>query len=127
MSNPTDLSPSERRLAARRALDDLRDDRDDHALVRVRCGRSHHVATVFDTAAGAVYESLIGPHAHGRRDYIDEAHHADRRHIRFVDLLDGDRYTDDVLSAHCECGDHELSRARLRKAVDTHERTIQLG
>ncbi|MFD7845846.1 hypothetical protein ACFV4K_23250 [Nocardia sp. NPDC059764] len=126
MSDPTDLSPSQRQLAARRALDDLGRDRDDHALVRVRCGRSHHVATVFDTAAGAVYESSIGPHAHGRRDYIDEAHDADRHGAHYIDLLDGDRYVDDLLPAHCECGDHELSRTQLRRAVDSHQRTIQL-
>ncbi|MFJ9363616.1 hypothetical protein ACIRRA_04250 [Nocardia sp. NPDC101769] len=126
MSNPTNLSPSDRKLAARRALDDLGHDRDDHALVRVRCGRSHHVATVFDTAAGAVYESLIGPHAHGRRDYIDEAHRTDRHRIHYVDLLDGDRNTDDTLPAHCECGGYELSRIQLRHAIDTHQRTIQL-
>ncbi|MGW3543105.1 hypothetical protein ACWDNI_21565 [Nocardia niigatensis] len=127
MSNPTNLSPSERQLAARRALDDLGRDRDDHALVRVRCGRSHHVATVFDTAAGAVYETQIGPHAHGRRDYVDETHHADRRHSHYVDLLEGDRYTDDLLPAHCECGNHALSRTQMRHAIDTHERTVQLA
>lgn len=127
MLNPAELSPSERQLAARRALDDLGPDRDDHTLVRVRCGRSHHVAAVFDTAAGAVYESAIGHHAHGRRDYIDEAHRADRRHIQYVDLLDGDRYTDDLLPAHCECGGHELSRRQLRDAIDTHQRTIHLS
>lgn len=127
MSNPIDLSPSERQLIARRALGDIAPNRDKYALVRVRCGRSHRIATVFDTAAGVVYESPIGPHAHGRRDYIDSAHRGDRRRIHYVDLLDGDRYASDLIPAHCECGDHELSRTQLRQAIDSHQRTIQLS
>ena len=126
MDNRTDLSPSQRRHTARRALDELGHQRNEHVLLSVRCGRSHHVATVFDTTAGPVYQATFGPHAHGRRDFIDEAHHADRNDIRYVDLLDGDRYTEDRLPAGCECGSHELSRAQLRHAIHTHQRTIQL-
>lgn len=126
MSDPADLAPAERQLAARQAVDDLGHDRDDHALLRVRCGRSHHVAAVFDTAIGQVYESLVGPHAHGRRDFIDEAHHGSRHGSRFVDLLDGDGLTDDLVPASCECGTHELPRTQLRQAIDAHQRTIQL-
>jgi hypothetical protein len=44
---------------------------DDQPLVRVRCGHSHYVAAVFDTAIGPVFESLVGPRAHGDRDFVD--------------------------------------------------------
>ncbi|WP_228000265.1 hypothetical protein [Nocardia australiensis] len=126
MSNLADLSPAERQLAARRAVDDLGQGRDDHAVLRVRCGRSHHVATVFDTTVGAVYESSVGPHAHGHRDFVDEPHHASRTGTRFADLLDGDRFTDDLVPAHCECGSYELSRTDMRRAIDADQHTIQL-
>lgn len=124
MSPTTDLNPRQR--AARRALDDLGSSRDDHTLLRVRCGRSHHVATVFGTAAGAVFESRVGSHAHGRRDFTDEAHHTARHGTCFVDLLNGDPYTEDLVPAACECGSWELSRTRLQKAIDTHQRTLRL-
>ncbi|MFX0577875.1 hypothetical protein [Nocardia nepalensis] len=127
MTHPTDLSPAERQRRARHAVDELGRDRGEHTVVRVRCGRSHHVATVFDTALGAVYVSSIGPHAHGRRDFSDEAHHTSRHGTTYADLLDGDPFTEDALPAHCECGTHELSRAELRRAVDTHQRTVQLS
>lgn len=126
MNHPADLSPDHRHLAARHALDTLEPDCDDHALLRVRCGRNHHVATVFDTSAGAVYESWVGPHAHGRRDFIDEPHHTRRHGTRYVDLLDADRFTDDLVPASCECGQHELSRTGMRRAIRAHQHTIQL-
>lgn len=124
MHYATDLGSDQRQLVAQRALDDR--DRDVPALLRVRCGRSHHVATVFDTAAGAVYESWVGTHAHGRRDFIDEAHHAPRHGTRYVDLLDAGQEIDDVVPAGCECGSHGLSRTEMRQAIDAHRRTIQL-
>ncbi|MEV5837582.1 hypothetical protein [Nocardia sp. NPDC052112] len=75
---------------------------------------------------GEVYESSVGPHAHGQRDYIDEAHHANRHGTRYTDTLRGDRFSDDLVPAYCECGMHELSRTELRHAIDAHRRTIQL-
>ncbi|WP_067884810.1 hypothetical protein [Nocardia vaccinii] len=124
MNQPTDLGPDQRQLLVRRALDDR--DHDVHVLLRVRCGRGHHVATVFGTVAGAVYESWVGMHAHGRRDFVDEAHHAPRKRTRYVDLLDAGRVTDDVVPAGCECGGHGLSRAEMRGAIDAHTHTLQL-
>ncbi|MFQ6328637.1 hypothetical protein ACLMAL_21180 [Nocardia sp. CWNU-33] len=126
MSSLSDLSPTERQLVAGKAVDDLGSDRDDHILLQVRCGRSHHVATVFDTALGAVYESLVAPHAHGQRDFIDEAHHAGRHGTRYTDILRGDRFSDDLVPANCECGMHELSRTELGHAIDAHRHMIQL-
>ena len=116
MERHIDQSPTERQDIARQALDDLGKERDERALVRVRCGRSHHVAAVFDTAAGPVFEALLGPHAHGDRDFIDTGHHGSLHGTRFVDLLDGDDLAEDSVPARCECGTHELSRTELQRA-----------
>ena len=50
----TNPSPAERRHAAQTALQALSTQRDEHLLCSVRCTRSHHVAAVYDTAAGPV-------------------------------------------------------------------------
>ena len=126
MSRQVDLSPTEREVVARHALDDLGNGRDDHALLRVRCGRSHHVAAVFDTSAGPVFESLLGPHAHGDRDFIDTAHHGSVHGTRYVDILEAGHFTDDLVPARCECGIYELSRTEMQRAIKAHQRTILL-
>lgn len=126
MSSQVDSTPTERQDVAHRALDALGSDRNDHALLRVRCGRSHHVASVFDTPVGQVFETLVGPHAHGDRDFIDTAHHGNRRGSHYVDLLEGGRFVDDMVPAHCECGSYELSRAEMQRAIKAHEQTMQL-
>ncbi|WP_155981357.1 hypothetical protein [Nocardia sp. BMG111209] len=82
MNNRTDLGTAERQQAAARALDALGRSRGEHVLLRVRCGRGHHVAAVIATPAGVVFESRIGGHAHGRRDFVDEAHHLDKSGVR---------------------------------------------
>lgn len=119
--------PTARQAAAGDALDDLGDERDKRALLRVRCRRSHHVAAVFDTPAGAVFESLVGPHAHGDRDFVDTAHHGSRKGTRYVDVLDGGGFADDLIPATCECGTHELSRKELQNAIKENRRTILLS
>jgi hypothetical protein len=127
MSRHVDPSPTERKVVARHALDELGNERDDHALLRVRCGRSHHFAAVFDTSAGPVFESLVGPHAHGDRDFVDTAHHANRHGTRYVDLLEAGRFADDLVPAYCECGAHELSRTEMQRAMKAHQHTILLS
>ncbi|RDI51131.1 hypothetical protein [Nocardia mexicana] len=127
MTSTAGLDPTWRRRAAQRALDDLGQRRNSHILLRVRCGRNHHVATVFDTIAGPVYESTIGPHAHGHRDFVDEPHHAHHHGTRHVDFLDAELLTTEPLPAACECGNHELSRPELQQAIDTQRRTVPLA
>ncbi|MBI3214466.1 MAG: hypothetical protein HYZ38_11635 [Mycobacterium sp.] len=127
MSQHVDLSPTERAAVAMRAIDDLGDERDDRALLRLRCGRSHHVGAVFDTAIGAVFESRVGPHAHGDRDFIDVAHQGGRHGTRFADLLQAGPMTSDIVPAGCECGTHELSRKEMQKAIAAHRRNIILS
>lgn len=118
------LSPSQRRHVAVEAIDSLGASRRDHVLLRVRCSASHHVATVYETEPGAVFVSLVGPRAHGNRDFLDLAHKARGHGTEYVDLLDGDRHADDLLPAHCECGAHSLSRRELRQAIDSARRTL---
>ncbi|GGN93805.1 hypothetical protein [Nocardia rhizosphaerihabitans] len=126
MNTEDTASPSERHRVARRAVDELGTERDSHVLLRVRCGRSHHVAAVYDTAAGAVYESVVGPHAHGRRDFVDEPHHRATHGTRYIDLLNGGPLTDDQLPASCECGSFHVSRTEVRRAMDEGKHTLQL-
>lgn len=126
MSSRTNLSPTEREAVARRALDELGKDRGDRVLLRVRCARSHHVAAVFDTSVGPVFESVLGPHAHGDQDFVDTSHHGTHKGTGYADLLEAGRFTDDLVLAGCECGTHELSRAEIQRAIESNERTMQL-
>ena len=112
---------------ARHVLDDLGNERDDHALVRVRCGRSHHVAAVFDTAVGPVFESLVGPTCTWRPRFCRYGASRDLHGTRYIDLLDAGRFADDLVPARCECGTHELSRAEMQRAIKAHQHTILLS
>ncbi|MFE3986947.1 hypothetical protein ACFYUD_35760 [Nocardia tengchongensis] len=125
MANVSELPAPERRRLAQHTLDSLTD-RAGHTLTRVRCGCGHHVAAVFDTPAGPVYQAATGARAHGSRDFVDAAHGAHGHGTRFADLLAGDGFVDDALPASCECGPHTLSRVRLQQAVTNHEHKIQL-
>lgn len=120
------LSGSQRRALAERALAALGADRHNHVLVRVRCLRNHHVATVYGTGAGAVVLTRVGPHAHGSRDFVDLAHHGQRAGTELVDLLGGGAFTEDRLPAGCECGARTLSRTELCRAIATYRRVIQV-
>lgn len=125
MTENSNLSAPEQRRIAEQALDALAQPTE-QVLLQVRCGRGHHVATVFDTSAGAVYRSVVGPHAHGDRDFVDTGHGAHDRGTRYVDLLAAAPIVDDGLPASCECGPHTLSRERLRQAITHDEHTLQL-
>lgn len=125
MDEMSKLSAPERRHLAEHALDSLAQ-AGEQVRLRVRCGRGHHVATVFDTPAGLVFHSVIGTHAHGDRDFVDTGHGAHDLGTRYVDLLAADGIVDDALPAACECGPHTLSRAQLTQAIADSERTIQL-
>jgi hypothetical protein len=125
MTNTSKLAPAQRRQIAENAMDSLTHPAD-RTLVQVRCGRGHHVAAVFDTYAGPVFQSVTGPHAHGSRDFADDAHGPHRHGTRYIDLLASDDFVDDALPASCECGPHTLSRARLQQAIANVERTVRL-
>lgn len=97
----------------------------DAVRLRVQCGRSHHVATVYDTAAGRVFVAPIRAHSHGSRDRVDEPH-GDHDIETWVDLLDadGDPLTDDTVPAWCDCGPRTLSRVAMLEWIAAGERRV---
>lgn len=119
-------SPSERRALARAALDSPDQARSSDVLLRVRCPHSHHVAMVYDTPEGAVYVSVLGPHAHGRRDFVDLAHHGPSPGEAHVDLVESPDPGDLNLPARCECGPRVVPRADIINALTAHRRTLDL-
>ncbi|MFD4180647.1 hypothetical protein [Rhodococcus sp. NPDC058514] len=123
--NTRTVPPSERRRIARTAVDSLGGQRSDHALVRVTCPASHHVATVYRTEEGPAVVSG-GPHTHGSRDFVDTAHHGDNLGSEFVDLLEASEFEDDALPVRCACGSRTLSRQELQQAVRSHTHTLLL-
>ena len=111
---------------ARRALESLGARPADHRVLNVQCRRSHHVAAVYATAAGAVYQADTGPHAHGRRDFVDSPHGATTKGTEFVDLLTAGLHVADEVPAWCDCGHWTLSRNELSEQARPGGRTIHL-
>ncbi len=122
-TGPTLTQTRERR--ARAALDALAD-RAAAERMTVQCHRSHHLAAVYDTAAGPVVRTRPGSHAHGSKDFVDTAHHGSRAPDR-LDLLEAGRSADDVLAAWCDCGPVELSRRDLLRRLGAGERRVLVG
>jgi hypothetical protein len=123
------LAPAQRRKVAQDAVDALGKHRGDHVRLRVRCSRSHQVASVYATSRGLVYTATARPRAHGSRDFIDAPHHDStngREQSDFLDVRD-ELLADDELRAGCECGPRTLSRAELRRAIAEGERAIQVS
>lgn len=106
-----------RRGRASRALDRLGSHRSDRQQLGIQCRRAHHLATVYLTADGLVYEARIGPHGHGSKDFIDTGQDGSLGGVEYVDLLDAGPTVDDVLPAWCSCGPRTLSRAELLALV----------
>ena len=114
-----------RERRARAALDALAD-RAEAERMTVQCHRSHHLAAVYDTAAGPVVRTRSGSHAHGSKDFVDTGHHGARTPDR-LDLLEAGRSADDVLAAWCDCGPVELSRRDLLRQLGAGERRVLVG
>jgi hypothetical protein len=98
----------------------------EHEVLSVQCAHSHHVAAVYRTTAGPVYRAMTGPHAHGRMDRPDVAHHGAHHGVEYVELLD-DPEADETLPGWCDCGPWELSRADLLEDVRAHVRTTHVA
>ena len=106
-----------RQYLAETALASLGKQRSERQRLSVQCTHSHHLAAVYETKAGLVYHAVEGPHAHGRKDFVDTAHHGGPRGTEFVDLLVGEVASSDALPAWCDCGPHSLSRSDLLAAA----------
>ena len=98
-----------------------------HAAIRLRvhCAVNHHVAKIYETDSGLVYESTIRRHSHGDRDLPDKPH-GDHEPTRWLDFLtvSDDPTTDDVLPAWCDCGPRSLSRQAIRSWVASGEQRV---
>jgi hypothetical protein len=111
---------------ATRALTELGGERAEHEVLSVQCAHSHHVAAVYRTPVGPVFRSMTGPHAHGRMDRPDVAHHGHEHGTEYVEMLDSDQ-ADDMLPAWCDCGTWSLSRADLLAEVRAGTRTTHVS
>jgi hypothetical protein len=123
MSTPMSEARHDR---ATRGLAELGSTLGDHEVLSVQCPHSHHVAAVYETPTGLVYRSITGPHAHGRQDRPDVAHHGSEHGVEYVEMLDSDQ-AEDVLPGWCACGPCSLSRTDLLGAVRAGERTTRLA
>lgn len=125
MSRGKTVSAS-RRSAAAAAFGALGPSPSEHLLLAVHCARSHHVAALYRTPAGAVYVSVPRARSHGHRDRHDSAHHGGHRDRPWIDwVAPGDGVApEDPLPGGCECGPRSLSRTRLIRAVEDGERRL---
>ncbi|MBF4766188.1 hypothetical protein ISU10_00220 [Nocardioides agariphilus] len=85
------------------------------------------MAAVYLTPEGLVYESRIGPHSHGSKDFVDTGRKGSRGGVEYVDLLQADRATDDALPAWCDCGPRTVSRAELLESVRLGVSSVRVG
>lgn len=111
---------------AMRALTELGGDLAEHEVLSVQCRHSHHVAAVYDTPTGLVFRSITGPHAHGRKDRSDVAHHASQHGQAYAEVLD-DAHAEPMLPGWCDCGSWSLARAELLADVRAGLRTTHVG
>jgi hypothetical protein len=115
-----------RHQRAAQALTDLGDALAENEVLSVQCTHGHHVAAVYDTAAGPVFRSITGPHAHGRKDRADVAHHGSRHGNSYVELLT-DPQAGEELAGWCDCGTWSLARLDLIADVRAGRRTVHVG
>lgn len=115
-----------RRHTAAAALRELGGGRSESLRLEVLCANSHRVAAVYDTPAGLVYSTTLGPHAHGSRDFVGTEQRHGYRGKEYTDLLHGGALVDDALPAWCGCGPRTLSRAELTAAVAGYRRHLHV-
>jgi hypothetical protein len=120
----TQMSDARHERAAR-GLTELGGELAEHEVLSVQCRHSHHVAAVYDTGTGLVFRSMTGPHAHGRKDRADVAHHGAHHGQVYVEVLD-DPQADSMLPGSCDCGPWSLSRTELLADVRAGARTVHV-
>jgi hypothetical protein len=123
--NPKGSTTARRRRAAE-ALAGLGSHRSDHQRLSIQCRHAHHLAMVYETDAGLVYQSRTGPHGHGSKDFIDTGSHGRRGGDEYVDLLAAGTAADDQLPAWCDCGPRTLSRSELLGQARSGPHTVRL-
>lgn len=122
----TMTASEERRRSAEQALEALGSDRPKREVLVLQCSRAHHLVSVFDTEVGDVYVARTGPHAHGRRDFIDTGHRGAPPGQEYADLLWSPDPADDDVIAWCDCGPRVLSRRDVVDHVRLGHRTVML-
>lgn len=120
------MSREHRDKVARRAYAALGTSPSQAATLQVACGRSHHLAAVYETPEGLVYHSVLKTKAHGDKDLYDSGHHASQLGVDWFDLLDAGvgPAVDDALPAGCECGPYTLSRSDLLDDISRGKRRV---
>ena len=73
-----------REKTASRAFEALGQNPSDNLVLMVQSPHSHHLAAIYDTAAGHVYHSVLHAVSHGRKDYEDLG----QRHLRMAALFE---------------------------------------
>ncbi|MEE2057088.1 hypothetical protein [Rhodococcus artemisiae] len=124
--NIAETPPTERRRKALQAIKELGRQRSDHAVLRVRCPKSHTVAAVYKTEEGPVVVCGVGPGGHGSRDREANNRGNDSLDDKFIDTVEATQFEDDELPAGCGCGPRTLSRKKLQAAVAGHEHVVTL-
>lgn len=113
-----------RHRAARESWNALPHGGRDAILLRVQCGRSHHLARVCHSADGLVVVSPVRARSHGSRDRVDQPH-GDHPVDQWVDYLVIDEpAVDDAIPAWCDCGPRTLSRVDLLQWLSAGERRV---
>lgn len=125
MSIPKTAS-DQRRSRAVRALEGLGTHRSAHQRLGIQCRHAHHLAAVYETGDGLVYESRTGPHGHGSKDFIDTGRRGSRGGDEYVDLLLAGPTVADELPAWCACGPRTLSRAEVLGHLRAGVRSVRL-
>lgn len=110
---------------AERALAQLGANAAAHEVMSIQCSRAHHLASVFETGDGFVVRSRVGPHAHGRKDRADEAHHDSESGTTIAAIL-APEDTDVSILAWCDCGQHALAASEVGHALKAGLRTMHV-
>lgn len=116
----------ERRRTAELALEALGDDRPHREILVLQCSHAHHLVSVFDTEKGPVFVARTGPHAHGRKDFVDTGHRGAPGGTEYVDLLVSGGPSEDDLVAWCDCGPRVLSRIDVMDHIRLGHHTVLL-
>lgn len=123
------MSREHRDQTARRAYAALGGSPSEKMALQVVCGRSHRLASVYETGDGLVYRSVVKSKSHGDRDRYDGGHKGEQLGVEWFDMLDAGvgPAVDDGMPAGCECGPYTLSRTDLLDDVARRRKKVILN